>query len=114
MRSLWFRCLVALSFALASWNGHGLAHGGTALAEHCQAAHEHTGTGGAHHHSQGAADVGCCCDYLACASAAIVTAGMSVAAPDFSAVAYGSVNAASLSNRTPLLEPHPPKPIALS
>jgi hypothetical protein len=115
MRSLWIRCLAALvSLALTSWTVHAMAHGGATLAEHCRDASEAVPAAGHHDHSGVPADIHCCCDYVACASAAILTPTVAGATVDFAAVSYRLVNASVFSIGAPYLDPDPPRPIAPS
>ncbi|MGE5147102.1 MAG: hypothetical protein ACM3N5_10150 [Candidatus Eiseniibacteriota bacterium] len=115
MRSLWIRCLAALvSLALASWTVHAMAHGGATPAEHCRDASRAAPAAGHHDHSGTPADSQCCCDYVACASAAIVTPAVAVATVDFAAVSYRQINASVFSIGAPYLDPDPPRPGAPS
>ena len=114
MRSLLIRCLAALvSLALAGWTGHAMADDGTGFAEHCQGDVGHAGSLGDHDH-HGPADSSCCCDYVACAPAVLVTHAVAVGLVELSGVAYRLAHAGTLSIGAPRLDPDPPRPSALS
>jgi hypothetical protein len=114
MRSLWIRGLaVFVSLALASWTAHAMNHDPMGSADHCQGTVGHAGTHGDHDHP-GPADAPCCCDFVACALAALVTPAVAVGSADFSGVTYHLANTGSLSIDAPRLDPDPPRPSALS
>ena len=114
MRSLWIRCLAALvSLALASWTVHAMGHGDTTLAEHCQGDVDHARTHGDRDH-HGHADTPCCCDYVACASTAIVTSAIAIGSAVFSVVNYRPINDGTLTVGAARLDPGPPRTSALS
>jgi hypothetical protein len=115
MRSLWISCLAALlSLALASWNVHAMAHGGATLTEHCGGDRDDGRMAGHHGDRHGPSDARCCCDYVACASPAVVAPALAVGSAEFSVVTYRLSNAVPLSASALRREPDPPRPRSLS
>ena len=115
-RSVLLRCLVMLlSLALASGNARAAVHLGPAHSEPCPEEHaHHTGkTSPDHHHQRGKALV-CCCDCLGCTSAAYLPPELGTAPAELPARVLYDARPASLSGRTLLPDPGPPRPGALS
>ena len=113
-RPFLLRCLVLLlSLTLANGNAHAALHLDSAHPEPCpeEHAHHHGKTEHQHRQDKGAA---CCCDCLGCSAAVYLLPPLSVTPADLPAcVRYGALTA-SLSGRTLLPEPDPPRRSALS
>jgi hypothetical protein len=114
--SLFLRCLVVvlLSLALAKGNAHVALHLGAAHSEPCPEEHTHH-TGPAHHHPhQHDKGLACCCDCLGCSSAAYLAPELSSTPAELPPQPHYDAHTASLSGRTLLPEPDPPRPGTLS
>jgi hypothetical protein len=114
-RSLFLRCLgVLLSLALANGNAHAALHlGAAAHSEPCPEEHAHH-TGPAHHQHQHDKDLACCCDCLGCSAAAYLAPELSTTPAELPVRPHYDARTASLSGRTLLPEPDPPRPGTLS
>ena len=110
-RSLLLRCLVVLlSLALASGNAHAALHLGDAHAEPCPEEHaHHSGQTSPHHQHQHDKGLACCCDCLGCSSAVYLPPGLSITPAELPAKIHYDALTASLSGRTLLPEPDPPR-----
>ena len=115
-RSLLLRCLVVLlSLALASGNAHATLHLGDAHSEPCPEEHaHHTGKTLPHHQHQHDKGLACCCDCLGCSSTVYLPPELSITPAELPAKIHYDALAASLSGRTLLPEPDPPRPGTLS
>jgi len=113
-RSFLLRCLVVLlALALASGNAHAALHLDIAHPEPCpeEHAHHHGKTEHQHRHDKGLA---CCCDCLGCSAAVYLSPPLSVTPADLPARVHYDALTASLSGRTLLPEPDPPRRSALN
>jgi hypothetical protein len=112
-RSLLLRCLIVLlSLALASGNARAALHLGDAHSEPCPEEHaHHTGKTSPHHQHQHQHDKGlaCCCDCLGCSSVVYLPPALSVTPAELPAKIHYDAVTASLSGRTLLPEPDPPR-----
>jgi hypothetical protein len=110
-RTLLLRCLIVLlSLALASGNAHAALHFGDAHAAPCpeEAAH-HSGKPSPHHQHQHDNGLACCCDCLGCASVVYLPPELSITPAELPAQIHYDALTASLSGRTLLPEPDPPR-----
>jgi hypothetical protein len=110
-RSLLLRCLVVLlSLALASGNAHAALHLDAAHAAPCPEEHaHHSGKTLPHHQHQHDNGLACCCDCLGCNSVVYLPPDLSITPAELAAqIHYDALNA-SLSGRTLLPEPDPPR-----
>src|SRR5260370_25277045 len=121
MRFLWIRCLVVvLSLALACGNAHAVLHLGGANPEPASEDHaHHAGKTSPHHqHQRGKPQRGkplaCCCDCLGCTSLAYLPPELGITPAELPARVHYAAFTASLSGRTLLPEPGPPRPGTLS
>jgi hypothetical protein len=113
-RSLFLRCLVVLlSLALATGNAHAALYLGAAHSQPCPEEHAHH-TGPAHHQHQHDKDLACCCDCLGCSAGAYLAPELGTTPADPTAPLHYDARTASLSGRTLLPEPDPPRPGTLS
>jgi hypothetical protein len=107
------RCLVVLlSLALASGNAHAALHVGDAHAEPCPEEHaHHSGETSPHHQHQHQHDKGlaCCCDCMGCSPVVYLPPEPSVTPAELPAQIRYDALTASLSGRTLLPEPDPPR-----
>jgi hypothetical protein len=113
-RSLLLRCLIVLlSLALASGNAHAALHLGDAHSEPCPEEHAHHSrkTLPHHQHDKGTA---CCCDCLGCSSVVYLPPDLSITPAELPAQIHYDELDASLSGRTLLPEPDPPRRGTLS
>ena len=116
MRFLWIRCLVVLlSLALACGNAHAALHLGGAHPEPSSEEHvHHTGkTSPDHQHHRGKR-LACCCDCLGFTSPAFLPPELGITPAELPALVHYDACTASLSGRTLLPEPGPPRPGPLS
>ena len=114
MRFLWIRCLVVLlSLALVCGNAHAVLHLGGAHPEPCPEEHAHHTGKTSPHHERGKT-LACCCDCLGCTSAAYLPPDRGITPAEFPARVHYDAFTASLSGRTFLPEPDPPRPATLS
>jgi hypothetical protein len=116
MRFPLVRCLVVvLSLALANGNAHAALHSGAAHSEPCPEEHvDHGGRTSPYHQHQHEKGFACCCDCLGCSSAAYLPPGLSTTPVGFESQILYNELVASLSGRTLLPEPDPPRPSTLS
>ena len=115
VQSPWVRSLaILLALMVLGWSAHVLAYGGDALAERCQTVAGHVEDDGHHEHEQDTSAQRCCCDYIACTSAAIVGPVITVGTAAYSAVRYHAPGAPYHAVRAPYFDPDPPRPAALS
>jgi hypothetical protein len=106
-----------LFVALANGNAHAALHLGDAHAEPCPEGHaHHEGKTSPDHHHQQQPDKGlaCCCDCLGCSSAAYISPEFSITPAELPARIHYDAPTASLSGRTLLPEPDPPRRRTLS
>jgi hypothetical protein len=115
-RSLLLRCLVALlSLVLAIGNAHAALHMGLVHAEPCPEEHtHHSGQTSHHHQQQHDKGLACCCDCLGCTSAAYIAPDLSITPAEHPGHVHYDASTASLSGRSLLPEPDPPRPGTLS
>jgi hypothetical protein len=110
-RSLLWRCVVVLlSLGLGSGNAHAALHLGDAHAAPCPEEHpHHTGKTSPHHQHQHDNGLACCCDCLGCSSVVYLPPELSITPAELTAqIHYDALND-SLSGRTLLPEPDPPR-----
>jgi hypothetical protein len=113
-RYLILRCLVVLlSLALANGNAHAALHLGAVHSEPCPEEHAHH-TNPAHHQHQHDKAVACCCDCLGCRSVAYLVPELSIKPAELPGRPHYNARTPSLSGRTVLPEPGPPRPGTLS
>jgi hypothetical protein len=113
-RSLLLRCLVVLlSLALTSGNAHAALHLVANHSEPCPEEHaHHSGKATPQHEHQHDKALACCCDCLGCSS--YLPPELSVTPAELPAKIRYDAGSASLSGRTLLPDPGPPRPSALS
>jgi hypothetical protein len=88
---------------------------GAAHAEPCPEGHaHHDGKTTQHPHHQHDKGLACCCDCLGCSSAAYISPELSITPAELPARIQYDAPTASLSGRTLLPEPDPPRPGTLS
>ena len=116
MRFLWIRCVVVLlSLALVCGNAHAALHLGGAHREPCPEEHaHHTGKTSPHRQHQRSNALTCCCDCLGCTSGAYLPPELAIAQAELGAQIHYDALTASLSGRTLLPDPGPPRPGTLS
>ena len=116
MRSPLIRCLVLLiSLALANGNAHAAIHLGAAHSEPCPEENaDHDGRTSPHHQHPSNKGFACCCDCLGCSSAAYLPLSLSTTLAEFESQILYDALVTSLSGRTLLPEPDPPRPSTLS
>src|SRR6266404_5881201 len=117
MRFLWIRGLVVLlSLALICGNAHAALHLGGAHPEPCPEEHTHQAgkTSPHHQHHQRDKVLACCCDCLGCISPAYLLPELRITSAELPARVRYDAFAASLSGRTLVPEPGPPRPGTLS
>ena len=112
MGSLLVRCLVVvLTLALVHGNAHAALHLGSAQPEPCPHEHaDHDGRLSPHHRHQPNKGFACCCDCLGCTSAAYLPPELGVTPAELPGRVHYDAFTASLSSRTLLPEPGPPRP----
>jgi hypothetical protein len=116
MRSWFARCLILLlSLALANGNAHAALHSTAAHSEPCPEEHvHHTGKTLPHHQHQHDNGLACCRDCLGCTSAAYLPPELGITPTELPGRVRYDAFAGSLSGRTLLPEPGPPRPDTLS
>ena len=116
MRFLWIRCsVVLLLLALVCGNAHAGLHLGGAYPEPCPEEHAyHIGITSPHHQHQRGKALACCCDCLGCTSPAYLPTQLRITSAELPARVHYDAFTASLSGRTLVPEPGPPKPGTLS
>jgi hypothetical protein len=107
--------IVLLSLALVRGNAHAAVHLGGAHPEPCPEEHaHHTGKTSTDHHHQRSKALACCCDCLGCASGAYLPPELGITPAELPARVLYDACTASLSGRTLLPDPGPPRPGTLS
>jgi hypothetical protein len=110
-RTLLLHCLIVLlSLALASGNAHAALHLGDAHSAPCPEEHaHHSGKPSPHHQHQNDNGLACCCDCLGCSSVVYLPPDLSIAPAELPAQIHYDALTVSLSGRTLLPEPDPPR-----